>query len=265
MTIARLMAFAAVIAAATGSVHAAAPSLWSQSFESDTSGWTSGIQGTSDFGTITRLTGPLAPFDGAAYARVTQGTTGSLKYAPFTQWGGYNTTFPIATGYSTRLAVYLSPSTWTNGNGFDFSSAVSTPSGGFRRDFYFHVAVQANGDLLVGADFTTTYAPRLNLAAGPNYKVTTDGWYQLEHIFSRNGAGVLVADLRLLDAAGNQLFSQVLSNGTDTIPANVGGNRYGWFSFVQQPTYIDGALIPAPGALALLGLGGLTAARRRRD
>ncbi len=124
--------------------------------------------------------------------------------------------------------------------------------------------MQNNGDLLVGADFTTTFAPRLNLAAGPNFKVTTDGWYQLEHVFSRDGAGVLVADLRLLDASGNQLFSQILSNPTDPIPANVGGNRYGWFTFVNQTTSIDGALIPTPGAFALLGLGGLAATRRRR-
>lgn len=264
MSISRFAVSAAAVALTAGGAFAVTPAQWAQSFESDTTGWISGQQGPADYGTITRVTGPLSPFDGAAYAEITQGTVGTQRYAPFTTWGGYSSTFPIDTGYSTRMAVFLSPSTWTSGKGFDFSSAVSTPSNAFRRDFYFHVAVQGNGDLLVGADFTTNFGPRMNLALTPNYKVTTDGWYQLEHVFTRNGAGVLVADLRLLDASGNQLFSQILSNATDAIPANVGGNRYGWFSFVNQPTSIDAALIPAPGALALLGLGGACAARRRR-
>jgi hypothetical protein len=266
MSIARIAVAVIASSVAGSSAWAAIPVQWSQGFETNTTGWTSGVSGTSNYGTITRVNTPLTPFAGTHYATITQATTGTFRYSPFTNWGGFASTFPTSTGFATHLAIYLSPSTWTLGSGFDFTSSINTNTGSLLRDYYFHVAVQNNGELLVGADNSTTFAPRLDLASGPNYKVTSNGWYIFQHVFSDKGDGILNAEMRLLDANYNQLFSRTLINPADAI-AGVGGNRYGWFSFTRQTTSIDGALLtlPAPGTLALLGLGGLAAARRRRS
>lgn len=264
MPLFRPLAASAAMSLIVSTATAAPPGTWSQGFETDTSGWTSGVQSGSDFGTIARVFGPLLPHEGHAYAVVTQGTSGALRYAPFTQWGGYSTTFPVQTGYSTRLAIHLSPSSWTPGNGFDYSSAVGTTSGGYLRDFYFHVAMQGNGMLLVGAGLATNYGPRLNLALGAFHHVTVDGWYTFEHAFAATPEGTLAAELRLYDPAGTGLFSTTFTQPGDLVPTLVGGNRYGWFSFVGQPTAIDAAVIPAPGAVLVLGLAGCRVLRRKR-
>lgn len=264
MPLFRTLAVSTALSLIVSAAIAAPPGNWSQGFETDTSGWVSGLQSGADFGTITRATGPLAPFEGGAYAVLTQGTSGALRYAPFTLWGGYSTTFPVATGYSTRLAIYLSPSTWTPGQGFDYASAIGTPSGGHLHDYFFHVAVQGNGALLIGAGLATNYGPRMNLVLGPFHQVDADGWYIFEHAFSATHEGTLSAELRLLNPSGTGIFSQTFVQPGDMVPTVVGGNRYGWFSFVGQPTAIDGALIPAPGMGVLVGLLGFGVIRRKR-
>jgi hypothetical protein len=62
--------------------------------------------------------------------------------------------------------------------------------------------------------------------------VSTAGWYTLQHVF-RNDGGSLAVDLNLLDDDGNVLFTETRHDASDTIPAEVGGNRYGWFTFIN--------------------------------
>ena len=58
------------------------------------------------------------------------------------------------------------------------------------------------------------------------------GWYTLQHRFYDNG-GALAVDLNLLDSSGSVLFTETRFNAGDTIPAEVGGNRYAWFTFIN--------------------------------
>ncbi len=72
---------------------------------------------------------------------------------------------------------------------------------------------------------------------GNYYNVTSAGWYTLEHVFYEDG-GVLAVDLNLLDSDGNVLWSVTRSNSSDDISSKVGGNRYGWFTFIS----VDGGI-----------------------
>ena len=66
---------------------------------------------------------------------------------------------------------------------------------------------------------------------GTHYEVPASGWFTLQHVF-HNVGGHLSVDLNLIDAAGNVVFTQTLSNATDLI-SDVGGNRYGWFTNID--------------------------------
>ena len=67
------------------------------------------------------------------------------------------------------------------------------------------------------------------------------------------------------------MFTETRSSAADTIPGEVGGHRYGWFTNVDVTggIAIDSVQVvgvPEPGMLALFGLGlvGLGIVRRRR-
>ncbi|MCO6449630.1 MAG: hypothetical protein J5I90_02465 [Caldilineales bacterium] len=57
-------------------------------------------------------------------------------------------------------------------------------------------------------------------------------WHTLQHKFYDAG-GYLAVDLNLLDSSGIVVFTETRSNVADTIPAEVGGNRYAWFTFID--------------------------------
>lgn len=256
----RLALSASFVMLAAVPAFAGYPTPWSQGFESDTTGWFDGLQGSDTYGTITRVTGPLSPFQGSAYATV----VGDNDSAPFTRFGGYSDTFPYG-GYKTSLAVYLDPGAMQLGDGFDYSTASNDAAGVNRRDFIIHVGKQANGDLLVAGSNNSNFATRMDLASINHYAVTSAGWYIMESAFRDNGSGVLAVDLNLRDASNTLLFTETRSDASDIIGTTVGGNRYGWFTFTTGTFSIDAASItPAPGGAALLGLGGVLGARRRR-
>jgi hypothetical protein len=82
--------------------------------------------------------------------------------------------------------------------------------------------------------------------------------------------GVLSVDLNLRDAGGNLLFTETRSDPSDTIPAVVGGNRYGWFTNVDIVGGIEVdatslSVVPVPASVWLFGsaLGLLGGIRRR--
>tara|TARA_R110002096_G_scaffold344921_2_gene537832 strand:+ start:75935 stop:76762 length:828 start_codon:yes stop_codon:yes gene_type:complete len=188
--------------------------------------------------------------------------------ATYTQFGGYSSTF--GAGWTTSLDIYLDADNWTDGQGFDYSSAANGSDGNHQRDFIFNVGM-VGGELLVNGSNNSDISYNdyiITTANGGDYHTVIDsGWYTFEHVFNNVG-GVLSVDLNLRDNLGTLLHSITRTSVADTIPGEVGGNRYGYFSYNN----IDGlaidntslSVVPAPGSVALLGFGGLVATRRRR-
>jgi len=171
-----------------------------------------------------------------------------------TDWGGYGFTpgcvgtcpaaFP-PNGYETKLDIYLDVSgsnpnqKYTEDTRFDYTSAISMPDGSFRRDFFFNGGYynDTNNDPGSGPRFVFTASNNGGrMGAFPKnpgrnpFVISTSGWYTFVHHFYNNGAGVLAADLSILDASGNVLMTWTLSDPTDIIGTTVGGNRYGWIA-----------------------------------
>jgi hypothetical protein len=207
-----------LITPAIASAQTVSEALWSQGFEVDTSGWVGS-------GTVTRVpsgTGGITSSEGAFHASVT-GT-------PNTQFGEYRSVWPG--GYITTIDIYLDTN-WTAGSGFDYTVAANGTDGLHQRDFVFHVSKDTStGNLMVAGSNNTNFAMREDLDTLPNfYTVSQSGWYTFQHVFYEN-AGVLTVDMNLLDSNGTILFTETRSTPEDTIPAEVGGNRYGWFTFI---------------------------------
>ena len=183
--------------------------------------------------------------------RVTSGTNGITSASGsyhaeaiagnFTRWGGYNSIFP-AGGFLTSIDVYLDMNAgFANDTRFDWSSAISNPTGAHRRDFVFSGGFY-NDTTGPGAGLNRfVFSTSNNTPGWPKnpgrdpFAVATTGWYTLQHRFYDNGAGVLAVDLSILDSAGNLLHTWTLSDPSDVIGTTVGGNRYGWFATNNFP------------------------------
>ena len=156
------------------------------------------------------------------------GTTGV-----FSRIGGYNSSF--GNGYRVRQAVYMNlidPAVIANTYGWDLSCASSNQAGAHLRDFIFHTASNASGQILVAGSNNSNGTRRNDLASLNHYTINTSGWYTFEFVF-RNNAGSLAVDLNLLNAGGTILWTETRSNPADLIASIVGGNRYLWFTFLE--------------------------------
>jgi len=207
-----------------------------QSFETDTAGWfnTSRVP----WGTHS------VPSESGAFHAEDDG-------GAFTRWGGYSKTF---NPYVTTVDIYLdtqapygdgTPLTpYPNDTRFDWTSAVSTPTCGHRRDFVFNAGFYTDID-------STGAGPRFVISASTNagrsgafpknpgrdpFTIYTEGWYTFEHRFYAGPGGVLRVDLTIKDAiTGAPLHMWTLSDPSDIIGTTVGGNRYGWFATDEFP------------------------------
>jgi hypothetical protein len=207
-----------------------------QSFETDNAGWFGATRvSTGTRGVPSKL--------GAFHAEDSGGA--------FTRWGGYSMTFPTG-GYTTSIDIYLDISSpymtggltpYANDTRFDWTSAISTPNCGHRRDFVFNAGFYTDTDV-------TGTGPRFVISASNNagrsgafpknpgrmpYTVNVEGWYTFEHRFRDNGFGVLAVDLTLKNSLGAPLMMWTLSDPSDVIGSTVGGNRYGWFALDEFP------------------------------
>lgn len=217
-------------------------STWFQGFEVDAIDWTNTSRVPSNSNGVTSAAGD---FHGEA-------TSGA-----FTRFNAYSAAWPG--DYKTEIDAYLDPA-WEVGQGFDYSVASSNSAGALRRDFIFHVGVHADGRLLVNGsnntDFVVNDFKLLNDGDGTPYHVTTAGWYKFRHVFY-DDAGVLAVDLQLVNSGGTVLFTTTRKNVTDLIGTNIGGNRYGWFTFSTRTLAIDNqsraaAALQSPSTLALI-------------
>ena len=137
----------------------------------------------------------------------------------------------------TSIAVYLDP----NGGCEDtrlISLRPLPPAGGHLRDFVFNAGFYTASDMtgpgagtnrfVVSAGTTSGRANSFPKNTGA-VAIGTTGWYLFQHKFVNNGLGVLSVEMSITDTSNNVVFTQTVSNPTDTIGSTVGGNRYGWF------------------------------------
>lgn len=246
-TIIKAGVFAAFAVGLYGSASAAD---FFNGFETDTSGWFNTDRVASGTNGITAATGGF------------YGRTGTGTGSWYTNFGGYNQSL-ASTGFVTSVDIYLDMNGgYNNDTRFAYTSAINksvAAGGGHLRDFVFSGGFY--NDLGLGNRFVfsaSNNAPGWPQDPGRDpFTVSTTGWYTMEHSFGIVG-GVLSVDMRLRAAGGALLHSWTLSNPAD-VAANVGGNRYGWFSHNQFGTLaIDNSLRYSPGAVPepfTMGLG----------
>jgi len=204
-----------------------ATTVWDQGFETDTDGW---LDADDEwYGTVTRVpssTDGVTSSEGAYHAVC----AGDADSAPFTRFDGYRNTWPGT--WTAEVDIYLDPS-WVPGQGFDYSVAATGSDGNHQRDYIFHVTKDSStAKLLVAGSNNTNFAPREDLENINHYEVVSAGWYTFQHVFYESD-GALAVDLNLLDSTGTVLFTETRFNAADIIPDEVGGNRYGWFNFIN--------------------------------
>lgn len=245
-SLALLPALALVITVAMPVNAAPPPGPYFNGFENNTNGWF-GVSGS----TITRE--PSGYTNGGAYADGIASASGRyharlgvaptadtcssgsgdhpIYYGPFTRWGGYSSTFPSG-GYRTDLDIYLDVS-WAASNldkRFDWSSAVSDPSGNFRRDFVFNVGTDPLGFVITGGNNSTRCGAD---PADPGHfpvEISQSGWYTFQQSFTGVSGGPLKVILSLIKkSTGTVIMTWDRSDPSDIIGVTVGGNRYGWF------------------------------------
>jgi hypothetical protein len=227
----------------------APPGPYFNGFETDTAGWFS-----LDGATVTRVpsgdtsstyASGISAATGNYFARLGLGNNETCQsgagtqdwfVGPFTRWGGYSSIFPPG-GYQTGVDVYLDVG-WAATHPdkrFDWSSAINTPSGTFRRDFVFNVGTQPAVDPIPGF-FISGGNNSTRCGAFPEdpghtpVKIVTSGWYTFEHTFTGVAGGPLTVTMTLINKSTNAVMGTwVRSDPSDIIGSTVGGNRYGWF------------------------------------
>ena len=154
----------------------------------------------------------------------------NLSY--YTEFGGHRYTWEGK--WSTELDVYLDPN-WNSSQGFEYSIAINRTTGQHLRSYVYHVNKDAStGKLLLAVDHNYTYNIQEDLEFYvDNYEVTSAGWYTFQQVFYDNGIGALSVDMNLLDSSGNIVFTQTRSYPSDIILSEIGGIRFGWFTFIN--------------------------------
>lgn len=197
-----------------------------QSFETNEGEVYGGLTGGAPYGSFTIVTpGPsgLQAADGSSYALLTEtpsdnGTDGS---GPFTKFGDYSNTF--TDGATAGVKVYLD-TTWATGQGFEYSVAANGTDGLHQRDFVFEVVKNTSGQLVVATGNGADFMANPDLQGTP---VPESGWYTLQHVFHEID-GHLAVDFNLVSEDGEVTHLGTVE--TEDAIAEVGGNRYGWFT-----------------------------------
>lgn len=204
------------------------------------------------------------------------GDTGAYDH-----FGASNAVFGNGFTAGTDVYIDLSDSMIAAGTyGFDYSIGIDNNTGSHAQDNIFHVGAISDGgggfDLKVNGSHNSSFelsAGSINtgaVGASPS-TFTESGWYTFQVTFTESATPDSVDILfEVLDDQGSTFFSaSKLSNPAQYTLSNVGGDRYGWFTYVEttnglpvDATFVQA--VPEPTSIVLLGLGGLIAMRRRR-
>jgi hypothetical protein len=240
-----VIAVAALLALPVVASADAPPGPYFNGFETDTSGWFN-FQGA----TVTRVpSGNTSTYasgvnaaSGNYYARlgidpnpdscVFGGGIAPIYYGPYTKWGGYSAIFPPG-GYATGVDIYLDvPYAMSHPDTrFDWDSAISNQTGGFRRDFVFNVGTDALGFVMTaGNNATRCGANPADVGHSPVVHITQSGWYTFKHTFMGIQGSPLTVVMQVIQKSTNLVMGTwTRTDPTDIIGTTVGGNRYGWF------------------------------------
>jgi len=183
-----------------------------------------------------RATGDPAPYGDTAY----QGIDGNLDTYS-TAYDAYNGTGTFSTSQSSNLL--RAEGQWAGDGSDGFGYGIS------RIQAFFQVSQDA--DLIVSWDFSNT----------DNYATA---------IVLEDASGTAILDVQGLAGApaiGSQTVA--LTAGVDYafiggLFGNSGFGAFGPFIFDTGLKFVEAELVPAPGAMGLLGIAGLAATRRRR-
>lgn len=206
-------------------------------------GFEAGDSGLNGIRRVVDGSGNITAAAGCYYAEAP--VTTAADATVFTRYAGYTTEFPDG-GYETDADFYLDTDA-TEGQ-FSWSSAANGTDGNHQRDFIFHAGSDGDGTWTVGvSNNAANTAPWISSFSVEPLTVTESGWYTFQHKFYEKSGRLYVA-MAVLNDNGTQLAKWTLGgDASDTIPAAVGGNRYGWLvnnSFAKLP--IDNVRLDSP-------------------
>jgi hypothetical protein len=259
------LALAATVALLGAGAEARAATIYSQDFETDTTGWFGGSFG----GSIARVASGAGVLgvpsaDGSFHGEVT--TSAATGSGAFTNFGGYSTVWP-AGGFTQSLDIYIDPAAGSVGDRWFLDNAIQQDTGGWLEAGGVGAEKTAAGVWSLAADYDGAGYP------GGGIQITSAGWYTIESEWVEVGLEVQRMT-RIYDNVGALLYDDTALPPFQNL-ADVGGWMYGWVGLASGSASsgftlaIDNSgltAVPEPGAALLLGLGlaGVAAHRRGR-
>ena len=199
-------------------------------------GGTLGMSQAASAGLVFNLTGPTAP------------APSTFNYA--------STSFGSASPYVTSSDIGFDASTLTLSSGLSASWTATSNTTGFNMTVLASATTGEQSFVQTNRSFTVTGTQEITLSWSGSYnlllgKYTGTGWSS--PISASGWSPAVFGGSSNASAVGN--LTTTLSAGTYWLNNNLNNVQGASFSFT---------VVPAPGALALLGVAGIVGARRRR-
>lgn len=196
----------------------------------------------------------LNPSTGTGTASYVGGTTAATATAPTVN--GFATGFGGTGTFAWNTTTYATQGTGDRTRGVQFSASTAGYDGIVLQWNERHSNTSANTVAVFATADGTTWNEVQVFTFTPAPSGTGDTWYQRSVTLGAEYANAANFGFRVLAAYAPGTSGYLASRSTST---------YGTSSTLRfDDVTINGTLVPAPGALALLGVAGLIGARRRR-